>query len=242
MKSNKNLHDAKRNKDDEFYTQLNDIEKEVKLYEDQLEGKIIFCNCNDKGSQFENFFSTNFDRLKLAGLFIGNGDFRSEENLHLLKQADIVVTNPPFSLFREFMAQLVEHDKKFLVVGSLNAITYKVVFGLIKKNEVQVGKNYARKFLRPGGKIAILSNVVWFTNLKSIHHDKLILTKSYSPESYQKFDNYDAINVDRTKDIPYDYDGAMGVPISFLQKHNQEQFEIVGITNTFCDCELKTKI
>ena len=172
----------------------------------------------------------------------GDGDFRSDESIELLKQADIVVTNPPFSLFREYVAQLVEYEKKFLIVGHQNAITYKEIFPLIKENKMWLGygfkggashfinthyEDYATATDRREGMIRV-SGVVWFTNLEiRKRHEELILYKKYTPEEYPKYDNYEAINVDKTKDIPLDYDGVMGVPITFMDKYSPEQFEIL---------------
>jgi len=177
----------------------------------------------------------------------GNGDFRSEECIELLKQADIVCTNPPFSLFREYVAQLVEYDKKFLIIGSINAITYKEIFPLIKENKIWLGAsihNGDREFRVPddyplsaagyrvdkeGNKYIRVKGVRWFTNLDyKERHEELTLYKKYTPEEYPKYDNYDAIEVSKTSDIPMDYDGVMGVPISFLDKYNPDQFEIVS--------------
>lgn len=178
----------------------------------------------------------------------GNGDFRSPECVELLREADIVVTNPPFSLFREYVAQLVEFDKKFLIIGNMNAVTYKEIFPLIKGNRMWMGASIHsgdREFQVPdsyplnaagsrvdsdGRKFIRVKGVRWFTNLDyPQRHDDLILYKTYSPQEYPKYDNYDAINVDKTADIPCDYDGVMGVPITFLDKYNPEQFEILGI-------------
>ena len=182
----------------------------------------------------------------------GDGDFRSRECINLLKGADIVVTNPPFSLFREYVAQLMEYDKKFIIIGNKNAIAYKEIFPLIKDNRLWVGntpmsrellfdvpKDYAQELVetkKQGSAYKVVDGVVkgrsqgiWFTNLDHRkRHEELILYKRYSPEEYPKYDNYDAIEVSRTAEIPYDYDGAMGVPISFLDKHNPDQFEIIG--------------
>ena len=182
-------------------------------------------------------------------LLEGNGDFRSEECVQLLKQADIVVTNPPFSLFREYVAQLVEYDKKFLIIGNQNAITYKEIFHLIKENKLWLGyKMGDMKFTVPdyyepkatrfwidenGQKWRSMGNVGWFTNLDtSKRHEELISYKRYTPEEYPKYDNYDAIEVSKTIEIPADYDGVMGVPITFMDKYNPDQFELLGIMNT----------
>jgi hypothetical protein len=284
-KANSNLAKAKDAKQDEFYTQLTDIEKELKHYKKHFRGKVVYCNCDDpKVSNFYRYFFLNFKELGLKRLIStcykndnpnersqnssphavgleydgeketltrleGDGDFRSEECIELLKQADIVVTNPPFSLFREFVAQLVEHGKKFLIVGNLNAITYKEIFPLIKDNKVWLGyKNGDMAFKVPdhyearetrywqdanGQKWRSLGNASWFTNLDTKkRHEDLILYKNYTPAEYPKYDNYDAIEVGKTCDIPMDYDGVMGVPITFLDKFNPEQFRILGIANS----------
>ncbi|MEN9604531.1 MAG: hypothetical protein RJB39_216 [Candidatus Parcubacteria bacterium] len=284
--SNKNLHTAGKAKKDEFYTQLTDIEKELKHHKDQFRNKVVFCNCDDpKESNFVKYFSRNFEHLGLkkliathykdATLFtldspyklvytgdkngnrmpdpsefmtemIGTGDFRSEECIELLKEADIVVTNPPFSLFREYLSQLVEFDKKFLIIGNVNAITYKECFKLIKDGGMWLGASIHsgdREFRVPedyplnaagsridaeGNKYIRVKGVRWFTNLDyDARHETLVLYKRYSPEEYPKYDNYDAINVNKTADIPLDYYGAIGVPITFLDKYNPEQFEII---------------
>ena len=176
----------------------------------------------------------------------GNGDFRSDECIELLKQADIVVTNPPFSLFREYVAQLVQYDKKFIIIAHQNAITYKEIFPLIKENKIWLGfgfKGGAAHFRSPYQDIATasdhkegmirVSGVVWFTNLDiKKRHEELVLYKRYTPEEYPKYDNYDAVNVAKTAEIPYDYDGVMGVPITFIDKYNPEQFEILGATES----------
>ncbi|MCY3740492.1 MAG: adenine-specific methyltransferase EcoRI family protein [Candidatus Poribacteria bacterium] len=292
MAGNKSLHAANRAKQDEFYTQLPDIEKELKHYRKHFRGKTVYCNCDDPTiSNFFRYFRLNFAKLGLkrliatcyknqqsdlfskhdmetaAGLeYVGNeteptvfqlkenGDFRNRECIELLKQADIVVTNPPFSLFREYIAQLVEYGKKFVVIGSMNAITYKEVFPLIKSGRLWLGhgpagkdmlfdvpEDYATELVRnkkEGSAYRLvdgvikgrLGNAVWFTNLNhKKRNEELILFKRYSPEEYLKYDNYDAINVNKTADIPVDYAGEMGVPITFLDKHNPEQFEIIGM-------------
>ncbi len=178
----------------------------------------------------------------------GDGDFRSKESIELLKQADIVVTNPPFSLFREFISQLDEYDKKFIIIGNVNAITYRETFKLIKENKLWLGASIHsgdREFGVPddypltaagsridenGNKFIRVKGVRWFTNLDyKERHEDLILYKSYTPEEYPKYENFDAINVNKTKDIPADYDGYMGVPITFLDKYNPDQFEIIGL-------------
>lgn len=291
MSANQNLHKAKTNKKDEFYTQLSDIENELKYYRSHFRGKVIYCNCDDpKVSNFFYFFYQNFNFLGLKQLITtcykntnpdvfskhdketaiglkydgsgllpdtielkGDGDFRSEECIELLKQADIVVTNPPFSLFREYVAQLIEYDKKFLIIGHQNAITYKEIFPLIKENKLWLGitprgkdmlfdvpEDYAKELVetkKEGSAYRIVEGVVygrlgsacWYTNLEhKKRQEEIILFKRYSPEEYPKYDNYDAIEVSKVKEIPLDYDGAMGVPITFLNKHSPEQFEIVG--------------
>lgn len=186
------------------------------------------------------------NKKNVLSVLEGDGDFRSEECIELLKEADIVVTNPPFSLFREYMRQLVEYDKKFLIIGNQNAITYKEIFPLIKENKMWLGygfKGGAAHFYsvyedtatasdHREGMIRV-SGVMWFTNLDhSKRHEKLFLYKTYTPEEYPKYDNYDAINVNKTSDIPCDYDGAIGVPITFLDKYNPEQFEIIGASES----------
>ena len=290
--ANKNLHQAKNAKKDEFYTQLPDIENELKHYKAHFKNKVVYCNCDDpRMSNFFHYFSYNFEDLGLKKLITtcyqnhnrdlfsqhnseraiyleyygdknnnktpdieeigvqylkGDGDFRSAESIELLKQADIVVTNPPFSLFREYVAQLIQYNKRFIILGNLNAITYKEIFPLIKENKLWFGPSIHsgdREFGVPydyplkaagyridenGNKFIRVKGVRWFTNLDhNKRHEDLILYKTYTPEAYPKYDNYDAINVDKTKEIPMDYPGAMGVPITFLDKYNPEQFEII---------------
>ena len=256
-----NLQRAKNAKNDEFYTKLADVSKELMHYEKHFKDKIVFCNCDDpKWSAFWRYFHLNFSALGLKKLISthydktnptykmeytggddndievgiktpleGNGDFRNKECLDILDEADIVVTNPPFSLFREFVAALMEHEKKFLVIGSKNAITYKEFFPLLKSDDVRIGYNNPSEFLQPDGSTKKFGNIGWFTNLDvTKHNEKLILRKKYTPEEYPTYDNYDAINVNRISDIPVDYDGVMGVPISIMDKYNPDQFEIVG--------------
>ena len=287
------LHKAKRQKKDEFYTQLSDIEKELKYYKDHFQDKVVYCNCDDPTrSNFFQYFWLNFNVLGLKKLITtcyksqnheffsnhdqekslgielernhgeeerlpdinvfrlrGDGDFRSEECIELLKQSDIVVTNPPFSLFREYVGQLMEHEKEFIVIGNINAINYKEVFPLIQSNRVWLGPSISsgdREFGVPnhypleaagyrvdsqGNKFIRVKGVRWFTNLNyPKRHEDLILYKKYSPDEYPKYDNYDAIEVSKTRDIPMDYEGVMGVPITFLDKYNPDQFEILGLS------------
>lgn len=303
MAKNSNLVAARAAKADEFYTQLSDIERELRHYKKHFAGKTVYLNCDDPSvSNFFHYFSYNFEKLQLKKLiaacyksqssdrfsledaeqavyleyegdqngsgvpdveeigvkhFVGDGDFRSDESIELLKQADIVVTNPPFSLFREYLAQLVEYDKKFLVIGPTGAITYKEVFPLIKKNQVWLGNGfqsgnayfattdptgYARGVYNPETGLVKFRNVSWFTNLDiAKRHEELVLYRSYSPDAYPSYDNYDAIEVSRVKDIPADWAGAMGVPITFLDSYNPDQFEILGITDRDNNSGLKTK-
>jgi hypothetical protein len=252
---NKNLHKAKKEKNDEFYTKLCDIENELKHYKDYFRGKTVLCNCDLPHSNFIKYFEDNFQELGLKKLLHSGydkenntGDFRSTECIELLKQADIVVTNPPFSLFREYVSQLVEHDKKFLIIGNQNAIICKEIFKLIKESKLWLGVSIHsgdREFMVPqdypltasgnrvdefGNKYIRVKGISWFTNLDhNKPHEDLILYKKYTAEKYPHYDNYNAINVDKTKDIPMDWAGAMGVPITFLHKYNPEQFEIVSL-------------
>ncbi len=317
MASNKNLSAANKAKKDEFYTQLTDIENELRHYRTFFAGKTVFCNCDDPfESNFVKYFAMNFaalglkkltatcyatspvmytqlsffgDELDFAAsegrkpykieitevvdqngdgaidledfeamlranppeLLKGDGDFRSKECVELLKEADVVVTNPPFSLFREYVAQLIEYDKKFIIIGNKNAITYKEIFPMIQANKMWIGytpmsidllfdvpREYADEMIKSGkmgSKYKIIDGVlkgrsqsIWFTNVDhSKRHENLILYKNYTPEEYPKYDNYDAIEVSKTADIPSDYDGAMGVPITFMDKYNPDQFEII---------------
>ena len=254
-KSNENLHKAKAAKNDEFYTRLEDIEKELEHYTEHFKGKVVYCNCDDaRESNFFKYFSTNFQKLGLKKLitsglkedgtgvvaiqtgddidiYDGNGDFRSEECIEFLKEADIVVTNPPFSCFRQYVAQLMQYGKKFLIIGNKNAITYKEIFPYIKNNELWLGIAPIKDFIQPNGEIKKFGNICWFTNLEhKRRNDELILYKSYNPTEYPKYDNYNAIEVGKVAEIPMDYEGVMGVPISFLDKYCPNQFRILGIT------------
>ena len=275
MAANANLHKAKDAKNDEFYTQLTDVSKEMMHYKDHFKDKIVFCNCDDPTrSAFWKYFHLNFAELGLkklisthydreeatykmeyeggddnnieAGVITpleGNGDFRNQECLDLLDEADIVVTNPPFSLFREYVAVLMEHDKKFLIIGNKNSLTYKEFFPLIKENRIWIGYESPSEFNTPNGLSKKVQGLCrWFTNLDiTKRHEKLILWKTYNSEEYPKYDNYDAINVDKVTDIPVDYEGVMGVPITFLDKYNPEQFEIIGlgIANLGLECGVR---
>jgi hypothetical protein len=246
---------AKINKSDEFYTQLADIERELQHYKEHFKNKTVFCNCDFEWSNFVKYFQENFEEFGLKKLLFsgykkesGKGDFRSSESLELLKQADIIVTNPPFSLFREYVSQLTEHNKKFLIIGNINAITYKDIFSLIKENKAWLGVNLGRGisgFTVPkhyelygsetavdklDNKIISPNNCLWLTNLDNFKRNTdIILTKKYigNEEFYQKYDNCNGINVNKTLDIPMDYAGLIGVPITFLHKFNPNQFEII---------------
>lgn len=315
MAGNSGLSNATKAKKDEFYTQLTDIEKEMRYYRAHFKGKTVFCNCDDPfESNFFKYFVLNFNKLGLKKLIAtcyatspianqqltlfdviggeeenrdkpykavvtkvydktgdggvdmfdvaelfksgeneltelaGDGDFRSKECLELLDEADIVVTNPPFSLFRNYVAMLMEHKKKFIIIGNQNAITYKEIFPLLMNNEIWLGNGFSGNvgfFSSPYDDIAAssqhkeglirVSGVVWFTNLDiKKRHEELILVKRYSPDIYLHYDNYDAINVNKTVEIPCDYSGVMGVPITFLDKYSPDQFEILGVTQSWC--------
>ena len=290
----RNIDKAKEAKKDEFYTQLDDINNELKHYREHFRGKTVLCNCDDpRISNFFTYFAYNFEFLGLKKLITtcyknqnvdlfsqnqseqavyliyegdkngnhtpdaneigviplkGDGDFRSKECIELLKEADIVVTNPPFSLFREYVAQLMEYDKEFLIIGNQNALSYKEIFPLIRDNKMWLGASIHsgdRKFWVPedyelkaagcgidatGRKFIRVKGVRWFTNLDyKERHEDLILYKNYTPDLYPKYENYDAINVNKTEDIPCDYEGIMGVPITFMDKYNPDQFEIIGL-------------
>lgn len=291
---NRSLQAAKLTKQDEFYTQIADIEKELVHYKRHFQGKAVLCNCDDpRVSNFFKYFLNNFEALRLKKLITTcycnekpdlfsqhksdkgiyfeyngeqksqrlpdpakikphtlkrDGDFRSEECIELLKQSDIVVTNPPFSLFREYVTQLVESGKKFLIIGNHNAITYKEIFALLKGNKMWLGYSHPVAFRVPdhyemrevrswrdekGNNWRSLGNACWFTNLDiEKRHEELITYESYTPKKFPRYDNYDAIEVSKYKDIPRDYEGVMGVPITFLEHHNPDQFEIVGTTES----------
>jgi hypothetical protein len=241
--NNRNLHKARSTKNDEFYTRLVDIENELKHYHDHFKGKVVYCNCDTGDSNFVKYFQDNFESLGLRKLIHTSNDFR--KNLLHLKAADIVVTNPPFSLFREFIALLVEHKKQFLVVGNMNAITYKEIFPLIKDNKLWTGFNFNKtmdfalpahyekyKYVKEGVKYGSVPAIVWYTNLPHQKRtEEQILFRNYDPKKYPKYDNYDAIEVSKVVDIPCNYAGIMGVPITFLGKYNPNQFEIIWVTD-----------
>lgn len=321
------LRKAQKNKNDEFYTQLSDIEKEMKYYKEHFKGKVVYCNCDDPyESNFFKYFALNFNQLGLKKLISvsyahspvageemnlfqnegveykitgkraykvvmselkdvtgdgrqdlndvkeiikhrirylkGDGDFRSEESIELMKEADIICTNPPFSLFRDFIALLMEHNKDFIIIGNVNALTYKEFFPFVQEGKVWMGASIHsgdREFRVPesyplnasgsriddkGHKYIRVKGVRWYTNLDyKERHEKLDLYKKYNPEEYPKYDNYDAIEVSKTADIPYDYDRVMGVPITFLDKYCPDQFEIIGMAKRGAgDPALKTKV
>jgi hypothetical protein len=236
MSKNNNLHTAKKEKNDEFYTKLVDIEAELQHYEHLFKDKIVYCNCDSADSNFVKYFQDNFDRLQLKNFYYSSNDFRSEKSIELLRDADIVVTNPPFSLFREFFDLLVNEKKDFIVLCSMSAVTYKNVFKAIKDNSIKIGANCSKStsFVRPDLTLKYV-NITWLTTLNhSYKREFLKLTKSYyeNPSDYPKYDNYDAINVNKVKDIPYDYFECIGAPITFLAKYNPDQFEILGIANS----------
>lgn len=256
---------AKEKKNDEFYTQLTDIEKELVHYRHHFKDAVVFCNCDDpEWSNFWKYFHLNFEFLGLKKLITThydpteptykmeyeggndaditagtitplktNGDFRSPECIELLEEATIICTNPPFSIAREFyIPQLIEYQKKFIIIGDLNWITYKNIFPLLRDNKMWLGYNPVKEFKQPDGTIKKFGNKLWYTNLDiDKRHEDLDLIEHYSPEKYIKYENYDAIEVSKVLNIPVDYDGVMGVPISFLDKYCPEQFEILGITS-----------
>lgn len=257
--NNNNLHKALKNKDDEFYTYYKDVEAEVKNYSAHLVGKILFLNCNDidsNKSAFWDYFVDNFTILQLKEVIAtsynpggraimksyngsnitstvlnGDGNYRSKESLAILKKADIVVTNPPFSLFRDLVKLIIDNDKSFLLIGNENTFASTEIFPLIKDGKVWTGINKVKRFKRQDESDREFGNVCWFTNLSNNKQNKeLVLTKIYSPDNYFVYDNYyTAINVDALADIPKDYNGVMGVPISYLGKYNSNQFQILGL-------------
>ena len=279
MRNNGNLHKAKAAKNDEFYTRLEDIEKELKHYTEHFKGKVVYCNCDDANrSNFFKYFSTNFQKLGLKKLitsglkdngtgivaiqkgddidiYDGNGDFRSEECIEFLREADIVVTNPPFSLFREYVAQLIQYGKKFLIIGNNNAITYKEIYPYIKEGKLWLGRTlftgkmpYFKVFKKypignerfekwEDGLYKQVNSVCWFTNLENTSNkEELIAIRTYNPTEYPKYDNTDAIEVGRMENFPMDYDGVCGIPITglkYLWNDGTIHIEINGVSNQF---------
>jgi len=235
--TNKNLERAKKVKNDEFFTRLIDIEEELSHYsKDCFKGKTVYCNCDSPESNFVKYFKTNSKRLGISKLLYSGSDFRGDESIKLLKQADVVVTNPPFSLFRPYVAQLLEYEKDFLLIGSIQAITYKGIFPSIRGGKIRIGRTYPKVFTQPDGTLKKFGSICWFTTLEQeTQQAKLPLYKKYTPEEYPFYDNYRAINVSKTKEIPMDYSEVMGVPISFLTKFNSDQFEILGCSYTYGD-------
>ena len=256
MAKNNNLKIAKKSKNDEFYTLMEDIEKELRYYTESFEGKVVYCNCDDyQQSNFYKYLYYNFHYLKLkkliatgykaddnglyaiydgeietTGKLNGDGDFRSEECIEYLKECDVVVTNPPFSLFRQYVKQLMDYNKKFIIIGNKNALTYKEVFGFIKENKLWLGISSPNDFIQPSYAVkkSMAGLTRWFTNIENKKRTQPIdLYKRYSFEDYPKYDHYNAINVDKVADIPMDYDGIMGVPITFLDNYCPTQFEII---------------
>ena len=272
MNKNANMNKAKSAKNDEFYTNLDDVSIEVIKYKEQFKGKKVLCNCNDgPESSFFRYFTAlffvlglkkltcisymkdghgikyewldsmkmDFEKSAAPGLdeyitteLQGDGSFDSDEAVRALDEADIVVTNPPFSRFRDFIAQLVAYDKKFLVIGNKNAYSCKGIFPLFMEDRLWVGYNSPKEFRQPDSTTKKFGNIGWFTNLDvKKRHDEQILFRKYTPEKYPKYDNYDAINVNEVCEIPEDYHGVMGVPITFLDHYNPDQFEIVGLSS-----------
>ena len=239
--NNSNVRKAKLAKNDEFYTQLHDIENELINYKEQFKDKFVYCNCDTADSNFVRYFEDNRDRLGLTGFQYNWNDFRGPESVELLKQADIVVTNPPFSLFREYVAQLMEYNKQFLVLGPLNAVAYNDIFRLIQSNRVWMGAGTIGnlQFNTPNYAEPMSIPVRWFTNMPTRRRNEAIkLHQKYTPEAYPTYFNYNAINVSRVAEIPVDYVGLMGVPMTFIDKYNPEQFEIVGQAMTSLGIEI----
>ena len=258
MSNNSNLHRAKKAKNDEFMTMLSDIENELSHYKEHFNGKVVYCNCDDpRQSNFVKYFSMNFDGLGLKKLIAtgykkdcrgvklvydsenkdanvdeleGDGDFRSEECVKLLDEADIVVSNPPFSIIDEYLDQLVKHGKKFLFIGPLMMMMRKSAFDLVKTEKMWPGLTWVKEFKTDDGEMQKFGNIVWYTNLDhEKRHEELVCVEKYSPEKYPAYANYpNAVEVGKIANIPVDYDGEMGVTVSYLMKHNPDQFEIVG--------------
>lgn len=258
MKSNKALIQAKETKNDEFYTYFTDICDEVKMYKEQLKGKTIYLPCDSQKSSFWEYFIRSYADFDLNGLYctfktkdgeaallsqysgltqidtvelIENGDFRSAECIQLLDKCDVVITNPPFSLFREFVDLLEKHNKKFLIIGNENAMTSKKIFKMVKENKIWTGYHQVKSFFDENGEEHKFGNICWYTNLDIVYPEKkqqLELTEEYLPSKYPKLDNYDARLVNTVKAIPKRYKGILAVPISFLKVYDKERFEIIG--------------
>lgn len=271
--TNRGLYDAKRNKKDCFFTTYEDAEKELRYYEGKFKGRTVYCNCDSEESVFWKYFRKNFRLLGLKRLVCthwsedgksykaefdgkkeartplqGDGDFRSEECIELLKEADVVVTNPPFSIFNEFMKTMLRYNKQFIIMGPMTQMKSKTLFPLFMSGELRYGpsiKGGDRKFYVPddypleaygcgidkeGRRFIRVKGVRWFTNLDhGVRNSPLVLTESYDPKRFPKFDNLDAVSVLKTAEIPKDYDGVMGVPISYMDKYCPSQFDILGV-------------
>ena len=272
--NNTNLINAKKAKNDEFYTLYEDVEAELMNYKEYFKDKVIYLPCDTADSAFWQFFMNHHLDLGLKKLIathydengkaykiwieedttgdgyiddgdalqedlIGNGDFRSPECIEILKESDIVCTNPPFSLFREFMDWIISHDKQFLIIGSQNAFTYKEIFPLFKEGKIWTGYNKVKQFIQPDGTTKKFGNICWFTNLPVNKDDEIPLTKTYNPKDYPKYDNYNAIEVGRVANIPKNYYDVMGVPITFIDKYNPNQFVILGHTSS---CDISSEV
>ncbi len=235
-----NLHRARAVKNDEFYTRYEDVRKECDNYLSHFFNKTIYCNCDTADSAFVKYFT----ELKAAGQIrdvcfsggLGGDDFRSAASVELLKRADVIVTNPPFSLFREFMGLLAAHDKHFLIIGNMNAVAYEQTFSLIRANKVRTGCTYPRAFIQPDGRLKKFGNICWFTNLTTNRkRDARAPHSQYYGHAahYPKYDNADAINVNKIKEIPTDYTGIMGVPVTFLLDYDSDKFEVLGMDKDF---------
>lgn len=254
--SNNNLHQSKRNKNDEYYTRYNDIAEEVKHYQSSFRNKIVYCNCDDRFSNFRRFFIEQFHELGLKRLYctgisgycleydgleikegsISDGDFRSAKCVDILKASDICVTNPPFSLFRKYFSLLKKYGKDYLIIGNKNAMGYSEVFPSIKNNTCKIGYTIPNSFISPNGSIVKLTGLCrWFTSF-SIKKKVVKPSAIYSNAKYECFDLYPAINVDRMSDIPCDYSGLMGVPITFLEKIDRNSFCIVDLIARYAIC------
>lgn len=272
MAGNSNLHQSKEAREDEYYTSIQTVEKELKHYKEYFKNKTVLCNCDDpEWSNFWQYFQLNFDHLQLKKLIsthydannstykleiidnsekivktslTGNGDFRNKECMELLEESDIVVTNPPFSLMKEYLPTLLESGKQFLVLGNVNHVTFKEIFKYYIDGKFWLGYNDGHFWFRvpewyeekktdfkiiDGVKYRRLGNICWFTNLPvKRRSEELILTKTYTPSDYPTYETYEAIDIKKTLDIPLDYDGIMGVPISYLPYHCPSQFEVIG--------------